>query len=309
MLLRFILIAIVFAAILAIGAIAYNILIPLEMEHDRRKKIQRYNDTGILDEYTSFPGYKNDVARQKGIVDKLNTARPIQALGFKLSGNTKLQKIFNRAKNPWNMTIPTFQFIRYGGGILFTAIAAFFYFVIGNSDIAMFSLSFAGIAVFYPTYYYKATGNEREAQWNKFYEFIWVVKSNAAKYDPAKVFLETRKYIEKHAPHNKEIIQGFQDFYDNWDDNKVPPYVKRYYDFPVPKEIYQVLFNMHKTGEYPENELANLRKFIIQQQDLTVLNKLSGVEGQATIASLPFLMASVIAGMLVPLIMQIVAFL
>lgn len=156
-------------------------------------------------------------------------------------------------------------------------------------------------------YYYKATGDEREAEWNKMYEFIWVIKHNIMLYDPAKAYMNVKMYIQEHAPHDKEIIQGFTDFYEYWSPEAIDPYIERYYPFSVPREITQILFNMNKTGEFPEDQLNSLRQFIINTQDLSVERTLSAVSSKATIFSLPFLMITIILCLMVPLVVEIVS--
>lgn len=244
--------------------------------------------------------------KYKGIINKMNHNDVVNGLG-KIVKDNKLEKIFNRAKNPWRMTIPTFQFIRFGGLILFTVVGlACMAFL--PVEYALFIVALGVLCWYYPMYYYKAIGDEREAEWNKMYEFVWVIKHNVMLYDPAKAYMETKVYIQKHAPHNEELIQGFDDFYRYWSPDGIDPYIERFYPFSVTREITQIIYNMHVTGEFPEDELNNLRQFIINAQNLTVEKTLSAVSGKATIFSLPFLMVSVIVALMIPLLFQIMEF-
>ena len=245
-----------------------------------------------------------EISREKGIINKLNK---MTSSKNSVEANSKIEIIFNRAKNPWGMTIATFQLIRFGGLIISLVVAAIFFMV--NRNVSMLMI-FVGLLFFiYPMYYYKATGDEREAEWNKMYEFVWVIKHNIMLYDPARAYMNTKIYIEKHAPHNKEIIQGFEDFYKYWNTEEIDVYIRKYYPFSVPREITQIIFNMNKTGDFPEDSLNALRSFIINAQNLTVEKTLSGVSGKATIFSLPFMMFSVILALMIPMVMQLVAYL
>lgn len=235
-----------------------------------------------------------------------NNFKFINNLGEKLR-NEKLEKIFNDAKNPWGISMSLFQIIRFGGFLLSISIGLIV--LMFSMEIAIFIFGIGALFMWYPMYYYKAIGKERAQEWNKMYEFIWVIKHNCMLYDAAKAFLNTKNYIQEHAPHDKEIIQGFQDFYDYYNDDEIPEYIDKYYSFSIPREIYQIVFNMHKSGEFPEDQLNSLRQFIINSQNLIVEKTLSGVSSKATIFSLPFLMVSVIASLLVPLIFQLVGFL
>lgn len=237
-------------------------------------------------------------------VGRLNENEMVKNFGDKIN-NQKMEALFNRAKNPWGMTVPTFQVIRFGGLLLSLILAAFTYAL--DDKIAMFCVMIGVLCAWYPMYYYKAIGQEREAEWSKMYEFIWVVKHNLMLYDPAKTYMNVKIYIEEHAPHNKEIIQGFDDFYTHWDPNTIDQYVEKYYPFSITREITQIVFNANKTGDFPEESLTSLRQFIINQQDLTVSQTLSAVAGKATIFSLPFLMISVILALMVPLGVQIMS--
>lgn len=246
---------------------------------------------------------------KKGILNKLNGAESIQSSILFSSNNQKIETLFNRSKNPWHMKVGTFQFIRYIGLIFFIVVALLIFGITGNETFTLLAVAFAVICFIYPVYYYKALGDEREAEWNKMYEFVWVLKHNLMLYDPAQAYINTKLYIAEHAPHDTEIIQGFDDFYNYWNDNELDPYIIKYYDFSVPREITQIVFNMKQTGDFPEDALNSLRTFIINAQDLTVEKTLSGVSGKATIFSLPFMMISVIIGLMVPLLMQVVSML
>lgn len=241
--------------------------------------------------------------KKLGFMGKLNENQLIGKLGKSLP-NDGLEKIFYRSKNPWGLTIETFQFIRFIGAfvLIVAGLSAW-----NLSEYAGMALVLSGVLCWwYPKYYYTAIGNEREIEWNKLYEFIWVIKHNSSLYGPKRTFLEMKLYLEKHAAQNKEMIQGFSDFYDYWDDDEIPEFITLYYSFSIPRELYQIIFNSNRTGVQGEDSLNALRKFIINAQDLQVNRTLSGVSGKATIFSLPFLMVSVILGLMVPLIMQIV---
>lgn len=241
--------------------------------------------------------------KQLGFMGKLNKNQLVEKLGTMLP-NGDLEKLFYRSKNPWGLTIQSFQFIRFFGSAVLLIAGAVSWQI---SEYIGIALVLSGVLTFwYPKYYYKAIGNEREMEWNKLYEFLWVVKHNSSMYGPKRTFLEVKNYIESNAPQNKEMIQGFTDFYENWEDDRIPEYITLYYSFSVPRELYQILFNSGRTGVSGEESLNALRKFIINAQDLQVNKVLSSVSGKATIFSLPFLMFSVILGLMVPLIVQII---
>lgn len=246
----------------------------------------------------------NEINKQKGIVGTLNYSDLVKRIG-EMTPNSEIEIMFNRSKNPWNMTVATFQFIRFGGLTIFGVISILLM-IFGLFEVGILMLCIGVLCFIYPKYYYKAIGNEREAEWNKMYEFIWVIKHNVMLYDPAKAFMNTKIYIQEHAPHNQEIINGFDDFYKYWNPDHIDPYIEKYYSFSVPREIFQIIFNMNKTGDFPEEQLNALRKFVINAQDLTVEKKLSSVSGKATIFSLPFMMVSVIVALMIPLIIQVI---
>ena len=248
---------------------------------------------------------REEVRKQKGIINKLNHSTFVKGM-MRTNSNSNIEKIFNRAKNPWRMTIATFQFIRFGGAILSLIVAGIFIMI--NTNVSLLMVAIALLFFFYPIYYYKAVGDEREAEWNKMYEFVWVIKHNIMLYDPAKAYMNTKIYIQKHAPHNKEIIQGFDDFYRYWNTEYIDPYITRFYPFSVTREITQIIYNMNKTGDFPEDSLNALRGFIINAQNLTVEKTLSSVSGKATIFSLPFMMLSVIVALMVPMAYQLLQF-
>lgn len=246
-------------------------------------------------------------AKARGLIKKFNNNGIVDKVGSILP-STGLDRIFFRAKNPWHMSKSTFQFIRFGGAIISLIFIPVLYPIFGLAPSIFFPALIAFLCFWYPKYYYKAVGDEREAEWNKMYEFIWVLKHNVMLYDPAKSFINTRNYVAEHAPHDKEIIAGFQDFYEHWNPDYIDEYIEKYYPFSVTREIYQIIFNMNKTGDFPEDQLNSLREFVINAQNLTVEKNLSGVSGKATIFSLPFLMVSVIIALLVPMILQLLQY-
>ena len=85
-------------------------------------------------------------------------------------------------------------------------------------------------------YYYKAIGKEREVEWDKVYEFVWLIKNTAMLYDGRKVCLEVKNYIEAHYPHYKEIISGFDDFYTYWEEGIVPDFIRNIIILPYQKK-------------------------------------------------------------------------
>lgn len=280
-------ITVLLIAFIGVFVSAFAILKMYQNKHDEQRMIEQHQER----------------LKQLGFMGKLNENELVKKLGKSLPSGD-LQKLFYRAKNPWGVTIETFQFIRIIGGITFTVAGLIGY---QMSEFIGFILVLLGILCYwYPKYYYKALGNEREMEWNKMYEFIWVIKHNSSLYGPKRTFLEMKNYLQLHAPQNKEMIQAFTDFYDYWDETTIPEYITLYYSFSVPRELYQIMFNANRTGVAGGQSLDALRKFIINAQDLQVNRVLSGVSGKATIFSLPFLMVSVILGLMVPLVMQIV---
>lgn len=245
--------------------------------------------------------------KYRGMINKLNHSDMVIGFG-NIFQTENLEMIFNRSKNPWGMTIATFQFIRYFGCLAMAIVAGLLFVSVGTQP-GMLAGGCAFLFFWYPMYYYKAIGNERETEWNKMYEFIWVIKHNMMLYDPAKTYINVRQYIVEHAPHNQELIQGFDDFYHYWNPDEIDPYISRYYPFSIPREITQILFNTHVTGVFPEESLNSLRQFIINSQDEAVEKTLSGVSGKATMYSLPFMMVTVIIALMVPLVYQIMQYL
>lgn len=243
-----------------------------------------------------------------GIIETMNFSPFIQKAGGKFARDAaKTERLFDAAKNPWGMSVTTFQFIRFVGLLLFSILGLIALLGGIGNEISILLVGVGFICFFYPTHYYKSIAQEREMEWNKMYEYIWVVKNNISMYDPAKAFLEIRDYIASHSPQNKEIISGFNDFYQHWNEDEIDSYIKKYYGQPVPRELFQIIFNMHKTGEFPEMSLNSLRQFIINSQDLNVEKTLASVAGKATIFSLPFMMLSVMVALMVPLIYQLLS--
>lgn len=261
-------------------SIRYKILIKMKRETDPQRK-----------------------KKYKGLVSKMNHSEFIESATKNLM-QEGLQRVFNNSKNPWKMTIPTFQFIRFGGLLVFTSLAFLSYVAI-SQNVALLFLGIGILCWYYPIYYYKGIAKERELEWNKMYEFVWIVKNNLMLYDSYKTYVNVKTYIEEHTPHNKELINGFKDFYEHYSEEEIDEHITKYYDFAIPKEIIQIIFNMNKSGVFPENELNALRTFIINKQDLAVETMLSGIAGKATLFSLPFMMVSVILALLVPLGIQI----
>lgn len=254
--------------------------------------------------------YQDEFLSKSKLVSDMRKNKLIIALSKGGGGGNQKRwnELFNNAKNPWGITPSIFKAIRFSVVLAGLFIALMLFLLVEKSYYSILGIMISFLGWWYPMYFYKETANEREEEWDKMYEFIWVIKHTVLLYDARKVCLETKKYIESHYPKYTELITGFGDFYANWDDNakEIPEYILKYYNFPVPKEIYNILFQMAQTGNQPEQSLNNLRVFVLNKHSGKVQKYLSTVPSKATISSLPFLMISVIIALLVPMIMTLI---
>lgn len=282
---NFIYISLVVVLVLVMMGIATSLL--------KRKQEDSTLREDEVDQYSAF------VSRSR-LVTNLNRNRLINRLG-KSKRDGDLIDVFNKSKNPWGITPTIFRAMRTGTIIASLALAAFFFVFLGANKVALFVLIVGVVLWWYPLYYYKAIGKEREQEWDKIYEFIWVLKNSSMLYDAKKVCLETRDYIQEHYPHQKEIIEGFIDFHIHWEDDEIPEYILKYYNFPIPKELYTILYNMNISGQPPNQNLDNLRSFALNKHNKLIQKTLSQVPTKATIGTLPFLMFSVVIALLIPM--------
>ena len=263
----------------------------------------RKSDNIFVDEY--YDSFVSD----SDFIKKMRKNRLILALGKGPKENEeKWNTLFNNAKNPWGITPTIFRAIRIGVFLTGLFLALMLYLMMDKNYYALFGLFISFLGWWYPMYYYKAIAEERETEWDKMYEFMWVVKHSAQLYDAKKVCLETMRYIQDHYPKYKELITGFKDFYNNWEEDakELPEFILKYYNFPIPKEIYTILFEMQASGISPDQSLDNLRVFALNKHNGKIQKFLSTVPSKATIFSLPFLMISVIIALLVPMIMSLI---
>lgn len=254
-------------------------------------------------EYDEYSAFKSD----SDFVGRLNENALINRFGrlTTTESNDALVKIFNASKNPWGITPTIFRGLRLAVVIIGSVISISIYVLFGSVQTTGYAVFLTVLAWWYPMYYYKAIGKEREEEWNKIYEYIWVIKNSSLLYDAKKVCLETRDYIAQHYPHQEEIITGFNDFYEHWSEQEIPEFVLKHYDFYLAKEIYNILYNMAITGTSPDQNLNNLRSFSINKHNGRIQEILSGVPSKATLGTLPFLMLSVVIALLVPMVMSI----
>jgi hypothetical protein len=250
-------------------------------------------------EYDNYDGFvSNSFA-----IDKLNKSYIINKFNNTYDRDD-LVKLFNDSKNPWGITPNIFVALRVLSVLIGIILAIVLYACTHQFLNCLFGIMLSFIGWFYPMYYYKAIAKDREREWNKIYEIIWIIKYTSTIYDSKKVFIETRNYLSSHYPKYKEMIQGFDDFYKYWDPDKIPDYIVKYYNFSIPKELYKIMFNMNETGIYPEQNLNNLKNFSINKHNEVIQKVLGNTPSLATISSLPFLMLSVILAILVPLLSQ-----
>ena len=278
---------------------------------NKKKRIKEVTEDIKKSKNIFIDNYQDEFVSKSDLVRRMRTNKLIMALGKPGGENTsKWQKLFNNAKNPWGLTPTLFRAIRLGSIIIGLLISLLFYILMEGKQFVILGLIISGIGWWYPMYYYKEIAKERENEWDKMYEFIWVIKHSAWLYDAKKVCLETKKYIENHYPQYKELISGFNDFYNHWDErsNELPEFILKYYNFPVPKEIYNILFQMQQTGNPPDQSLDNLRVFTLNRHKAKIQKCLSLVASKATIASLPFLMISIIIALLIPMILTVMQF-
>lgn len=258
------------------------------------------NDSKSVDE-DDKDEYDHNLS-SSNMVNNLNKSKMVNKVTPNAKKNKHLIKLFDNAKNPWGLTPTIFQAIRILSLSLGSFLALMIFVMFNSWQIALLVLGLGILGWWYPLYYYKAIAKEREQEWDKIYEFIWVIKNSSVLYDAKKTCLETRDYIKLHAPQYEEIINGFNDFHEHWDDDKIPDYILKYYNFAVPKELYTLLFNMNITGIAPEQNLNNIRAFALNKHNNLIQSTLSGVPSKATLATLPFLMISVVLALLVPMV-------
>lgn len=217
--------------------------------------------------------------------------------------NKKLTKLFDNARNPWGITPGIFRAMRITGlsvGIILAIIC----YITFDASYSVFGILIAALSWFYPMYYYKSVAKEREEEWDKIYEYIWVIKHTTMLYDAKKSCMEIGKYIANHCEY-KEIVRGFKEFYEYWYPKEKSEFITRFYNFSIPKEIFNILFQMEASGHVPEDELDNLRTFAVNKQSAKAKVTLSKVVQYATLFSLPFLMASLIIAIIIPMIFDV----
>lgn len=240
-------------------------------------------------------------------ISTLNESKLVNMAGSKFTNGTALELLFRKAKNPWNLTPATYNFIRYGLTILCVLVGLLLYFIAGwFFMILMFIIG--ALCFLIPKLKYNGAAKDREHQWNQLYQFMWVIKHNASLYDPKKVFNETALYIDKHAPQLNELREGFKDFADHWNGKYADDYIKTSYEcFDIPKELYTIMLVGQQTGEFPEKELGALRTIIISKMDYAIKDTLSMTATQATLRSTPFLLVSMGVIILIPTLFSVFA--
>ena len=263
---------------------------------------KKYIETKKILEADTYDGFVSN----SDLVNKLNNNNTINKIGnFGFSNNKSTwNKIFDNARNPWGITPTIFKALRISSVILGVIIALLIFIFTGKIAFSMFGIFISLLGWFYPSYYYKTVAKEREEEWDKIYEFIWLIKHTAMLYDAKKVCIETKIYIENHSPQYKEIIRGFSDFNLYWNEETIPEEILRFYNFGIPKELYKILFNMNITGTIPDQNLDNLRSFALNKHNGLIQRVLSNIASLATLASLPFLMLSLVVCLLIPMVLS-----
>lgn len=250
---------------------------------------------------------KHKITSSAGIIERLNDSEKIQALGMRFTGkqNKELEILFRKAKNPWNMTPFTFNFIRYVCGIVPIVVGICLYQV--NWTITLILVAIGGLCFVLPKKIYTDIAYQREIQWNQLYQYIWVIKNNLNYYGAKKTFIETENYIKDHSNNLPELVSGFHDFYQHWNGQYMDDYIKETYgDFSIPKQLFEIMLTSQLTGEYPDEELNSLRRVILEKMNFHVQNVLSTVGMKATMYSAPFLLMSVGLVVLVPVVLSII---
>lgn len=275
--------------VIAIGIILLGILLKLNIIQTRERKY--------------IKNLKS--VNSNNVVAALNDSDFVSNLGGKIHNDTELELLFRKAKNPWNLTIQTFNFIRFGGALGGLVLGLISYFLVGWAGLAIFAI-IGFLFYFVPKSAYKTAAEKREHQWNQLYQFMWVIKHNASFYDPKKVFNEASLYIKKHAPALDELVVGFQDFADHWDNRVMDDYIdKNYACFDIPRELFSIMQVSQQTGVFPEEQLNSLRNIIVNKMDFAVKETLTMTATQATIRSTPFLLASMAIIVLFPTLMSL----
>ena len=238
------------------------------------------------------------------IFKRLDNSNAVAKLSGKFNNETEIEKLFNKAKNPWNISVPTYNFIRFivagafvlAGLLLIPAIQYFsvLLFMVGT------------LCFFMPKSVYKKAARQRENQWNQLYQIVWVIKHNLSNYGVKRTLNETQAYIASHYPYLTELETAFGEFSDHWNQNNIDEYLSATYgELPVARQLLDIFLNIEQTGEPANQELDSLRKLIIEKMNFHAREVLASISSKATLISTPFLMVSVLIIVLVPVLLKI----
>lgn len=245
------------------------------------------------------------LTKTEGVISTLNKSSFIQDMGSQMgTKNKEIEVLFRKSKNPWGLTPATYQFLR----LILAPVCA----VIGlgmfafSAEIGVILIAIGACLFIIPKKKYEAAAEAREGQWCQLYQFMWIIKHNLEMNSPKVACNETAKYIDEHADNLPELVQGFHDFSDHWNQEGMDEYLEYSYgDFSIPKDLYGILANSVRTGTSANDQLTSLRRVIIEKMNYRVQQVLSEVSEKATTRSSPFLLASVSVVVLGPVILTI----
>ena len=237
------------------------------------------------------------------IKETISNNNVINNIGSRLS--TKDQNIlFRKSGNPWGISYEAWLGIRYGGLALGLLLGLVFLFLLPIVGIAFFIIG-AGCFII-PKSEYEKVIKEREIDYAKMYEVLWVLANNLSFSEAATACRETKSYLEDHPNTGKYLVELFDDLAENFSGEEISPFIKeKYGDYPVPIELAEILITSYQTGTYPKPELNALQEMLENDMDTKVNSVLTQVASKATFISTPAMLLALFVVAIFPMLFNI----
>ena len=166
-----------------------------------------------------------------------------------------------------------------------------------NMIFALLPIMFIGLGAWYMPQYCKGIVNERELEWYKAFNLYQEIALEAETDVMSSVFFR----LEAHIKH-KEVREGIRTILE--DISSGGDRTARDYPFPIVQKLQQILKNLENGDSAAITALNEFYRETYRDYKFKINKILAQTANKAILATLPFLLVSLVVALLVPMIIQ-----
>ena len=215
---------------------------------------------------------------------------------------SRIERLVRLSGNPFNLTPAVFSALIYIVPVI-SFIAFLIAYIAGESSLMILFIIISFLSFWYPQYLYSERIKSRGNSWFKIQQHIFKIEEELNSNDYKKSLINVSQYLKSIG--EDELSSGLEHMVDLWpdSDSDIMESLKEFeklYPFDIPKDLFNLLVNSERSGLSASKRLKTFKGTIIMKYQKYAEGVLNKIPSTATVASLPFLMFSVIIAMIIP---------